>query len=117
MANEVDSFVLKLKNLWKAGRDAKLTIETVAGEATVTLSVRGLPEPQPGGPAQQEHYLSQLVSQSRNGPARQRRREKREAARQAVKATLKDGLDADAVEETVEEEAVVAVVSEEPLEP
>ena len=72
MANEIDSFVFKLKILWKAGRDAKLTIETVAGEATVTLSVLGLPEPQPGGPGQQQHYLPPLVSRSRNGPTRKK---------------------------------------------
>ena len=67
MAHEIDSFVLKLNNLWKAGRDAKLTIETVAGEEIVTLSVRGLPEPHPGGPDQQQHYLPPLVSRLRNG--------------------------------------------------
>ena len=36
---ELDSFVFKLKGLWKAGRDAALTVETNAGQAWVHLRV------------------------------------------------------------------------------
>ena len=113
MANEIDSFVLKLKNLWKAGRDAKLTIETVAGEAFVTLSVKGLPEPQHDIHVPEIHsFLYPKVKQPRNGPARQRRRDKREAARQAVTTSL--GVASEGAEkatsdlETVQVEAVEA---------
>ena len=113
MAHEIDSFVLKLNNLWKAGRDAKLTIETVGEEASVTLSVKGLPQPQHDVHVPELHnFLRPKVKQPRNGPARQRRRDKREAARQAVTTSL--GVASEGAEkatsdlETVQVEAVEA---------
>ena len=44
MALEIDSFVLKFKNLWKSGRNANLTTNSNAGKADVVLSVE-LDEP------------------------------------------------------------------------
>jgi hypothetical protein len=38
-ANELDSFVFKLKNLWRNGQDATLSVKTKAGEAWVELQV------------------------------------------------------------------------------
>ena len=75
---EIDSFVMKFKNLWRAGRNASLTIKANAGKALVNLSV------------ELEHHADcdhpqhvNLHNGSRNGPARQRRRQKRAATREA----------------------------------
>ena len=43
-ANELDSFVFKLKNLWRNGQEATLNVKTKAGEAWVELQV-GLGRP------------------------------------------------------------------------
>ena len=70
---ELDSFYSKFKNLLCSEKDATLTFKSEAGRAFVTLSVdlghvhSGQGHLSPDGP--------------RNGPARQRRREKRAAAR------------------------------------
>ena len=69
---ELNSFVTKFKNLWKAGCNASLKVETRAGEAWVELHVGlGVPHPVQGG-----HEL--------HGNARQRRKDKRTAARAAA---------------------------------
>ena len=71
---ELDSFFSKFKNLLRTEKDATLTLKAEAGRAFVTLVVdlghvlSDQEQLQPRGP--------------RNGPARQRRRAKREAARQ-----------------------------------
>ena len=71
---ELDSFYAKFKNLLRTEKDATLTLKAEAGRAFVTLSV------------DLGHVLSdqdQLHPPGpRNGPSRQRRREKRQAARQ-----------------------------------
>ena len=75
MVHETHGFVKKFKNLWQAGRNASLTNKSSAGKAQVELSVE-LGEATPvaaHGSHQKMHNLS------RNGPARQRRREKRAA--------------------------------------
>ena len=77
MALEIDSFVMKFKNLWKSGRNANLTIKSNAGKAEVVLIVE-LDEPI--HQTQHPHHQS-----SRNGPAWQRRHERRAAAREAAK--------------------------------
>ena len=70
--SELDSFFFKFKNLRYAEKDVTLTFKSEAGRALVTLSLdlghvhSGHAQP-PGG--------------HRNGPARQRRRENRAAAR------------------------------------
>ena len=106
--NELDSFVVKLKNLWSAGRNAKLSVETVAGKATVTLSVVDLDVP--------PHV--QLLHQQRrprNGPAQQRRRVRRAAAQQTAGALAGEAGEAPievAVSKTDELVAVEAAIVE-----
>ena len=76
---ELDSFICKFKNLLTAGRSASLRMTSSAGKAEVHLSVELDDVP----PVTLLHPRS-----SKNGPARQRRREKRAAARQAAEREL-----------------------------
>ena len=75
MANyEIDSFVNKFKSLCQAGRSASLNLSSCAGKASLNLCVDlGALQDGPHHPP----------NHSRNGPSRQRRREKRAAARVA----------------------------------
>ena len=68
---EIDSFILKFKNLLFSGRNATLRIKSYAGKAEVSLSVE-LGEILP--PPDQQHW-------SRYGPSLQRRRLRRAAAK------------------------------------
>ena len=112
MAHETHGFVQKFKNLWQAGRNASLTNKSSAGKAQVELSVE-LGEATPvaaHGSHQKMHNLS------RNGPARQRRREKRAAERKAaagtdvaVEATKAKGKDATKGEESASDEIVIKI--------
>jgi hypothetical protein len=96
MANqELNSFILKFKNLWRAGKNANLTIKSIAGKAHVSLNVE-----LDDNPADLDQHQHGNGNGSRNGPARQRRRLRRAAARQAEKAT-------DAVNEEEAENATV----------
>ena len=62
---EIDSFILKFKNLLLSGRNATLVIKSNAGKAEVSLNVElGLVPPPPA--LHQYH-------RSRDGPSRQRR--------------------------------------------
>ena len=72
---EVESFVLKFKQLWKAGHSAHLDLDTHAGDAWVGLRVRLGQEP---------GLLHQIQHPRKtwDGPSRQRRRARRAAARQ-----------------------------------
>ena len=87
---ELDSFYFKFKNLLRAEKDATLTFKSEAGRASVSLSLdlghvlRGQDQLPPGG--------------HRNGPARQRRREKRAADRAAENVDAKDKESAEKVE-------------------
>ena len=75
---EIDSFILKFKNLLLSGRNATLLIKSNAGNAEVSLSVElGEIPPQPD----QLHR-----HRSRDGPSQQRRRLRRAAARTASNA-------------------------------
>ena len=65
--SELDSFVRKFVLLWKSGCDAKLSVETEAGNAFVNLSV-GL------GKAALPGHVD--VGHRGGSPARQRRSEK-----------------------------------------
>ena len=87
---EIDSFIWKFKKLLHSGMNAHLDIRTEAGKAVLTITAEVDVHP---------HHCVQ----SRNGPSRQRRREKRAAAREAA--------------ETLEAEEVVveAVVEETPM--
>ena len=72
-AAEIDTFILKFKNLWAAGLDAHLNAETHAGQAWVSLHLR---LGHPPGP------LNVVPPRmTKNCPARQRRRAQREADR------------------------------------
>ena len=98
MAGEVDSFITKFKSLCKAGRNANLNIEVNAGKAQVTLCVLDLEVLQ--GPLPPKR--------SRNGPAQQRRRERRAANRKlAEEASVEAQITSD-----VEKEAEKAVTEE-----
>ena len=91
--SELDSFYVKFKHLLRAEKDATLTIKSEAGRAVIVLSVDlGHVLSEPG---HQSH-------QSRNGPARQRRREKRAAAREQQVAAEKAETLAEEAEEELE---------------
>ena len=76
---EVDTFVRKFHQLWKAGLTAHLDLDTHAGNAWVGLRVQ-LGHVPPGPLHQQEHpQVFRKVS-----PSRLRRRERRLATRERV---------------------------------
>ena len=105
---EIDSFVFKFKNLLHLEKDATLTLKSEAGKASVTLSVELV------------HVLSDsLLRNPRNGPARQRRGERRAAARVAEKESSKqevvkkvDTVEKDTLTEEVEDQTTTANVHE-----
>ena len=71
--SEIDSFYFKLKNLLISGQSANLTLPSEAGKASLSLNV--------------EVELPRHVQSSqhaRSSPSRQRRRERRAAAREAA---------------------------------
>ena len=76
---ELDSSFLKFKNLWQAGWNAKLSLKSNEEKAEAHLSV--------------ELEDAPVIQKSRNGPSRQRRRERRAAARKAEKATERVNVD------------------------
>ena len=76
--NEIDSFVRKFKVLCQAGRSATLTLSSDAGNASLNLQV-DLGSLHDDGLRLHQHPHNH----ARNGPARQRRTEKRAAARKA----------------------------------
>ena len=79
---ELYSFVRKFESLWKSGCNAKLHVETEAGHAFVHLQVglgEALLHPQPGG-------------HRGGGSGRERRREKRLAARQTAEEADKKAV-------------------------
>jgi hypothetical protein len=101
--SEVDSFIGKFKCLWHSGRSASLTINSEAGKAKVTLSVEIDDAP---------HLPAQSQQKSRNGPARQRHRLRREEARKNARAEeASKSLDAEnfAAEEVVNVRKMSAV--------
>ena len=79
---ELDSFYLKFKNLLFAEKDATLTLKSEAGRAFITLSL------DLGHVLSGEDHLP--LRGHRNGPARQRRREKRAEKHAAENAESKD---------------------------
>ena len=79
LVTELDTFVRKFHQLWKAGLTAHLDLDTNAGNAWVGLRVHlGHHVP---GPL--HHQVFPSSSRKRNSPARQRRRARRAAARNA----------------------------------
>ena len=89
---ELDSFVLKFKYLWRAGRNAKLSIKSNGGKAEAHLSVELGDAP----------AVANQVNQRRNGPAQQRRRERRAAAREGDKVAEEANVQPTTAEEAVE---------------
>ena len=103
---EFDSFVKKFHQLWEAGLTAHLDADTHAGKAWVGIRVQLGHVP---GPAMQPHV-------HRRGPAYQRRRERRQAARAAVEGAEKasptdqktsDDVSAEEAPTTREEDLVI----------
>ena len=80
--SELGSFISKFKQLWKSGLDVKLNIEANAGQAWASLHVRLGQAP---GPPFQD-LIQPPPKKPRNGPSRQRRRERRAAERLHGKA-------------------------------
>ena len=75
--SELDGFYVKFKNLLRSEKDATLTIKSESGRTVVTLSVDL-------GHVLSEPGLHHYHHQPRNGPARQRRLEKRAAERNVI---------------------------------
>ena len=97
-SNEIDSFVKKYKVLCQAGRTASLNFSSNAGKVSVILRVElGVLEEGPKLPP----------NPSRNGPARQRRRERRAAERVAKAEEAEAALSVE--EQEVLEMAVKAI--------
>jgi hypothetical protein len=84
---ELDSFVLKFKNLWQAGRNANLSIKSNGGKVEVHLSVE-----LGDAPFVTSHGH---IPRSKNGPSRQRRRERRAAAHAGTRAAEQANIDQD----------------------
>ena len=90
--HDIDSFVVKFKQLLHSGKKAHLDIKSVSGKATIHLTVEV--------DVSNQHPRVQ----PRNGPARERRREKRAAAREAAETLEAEEVVVEAVvEETPEE--------------
>ena len=95
--NESDDFIGKFRRLQQAGKEANLVLNTHAGNAWTTLSVRiGH-----GGPGQNTHQQKAWGAQ--NGPAQQRCLEKRATARNTQVGAQNDTAEADAVTEDATE--------------
>ena len=100
MADELDTFVQKFRNLWNSGLDARLNMECHAGQAWVGLHLRLGHAP---GPLHQSTIPKS--SRNRDTPSRRRRRARRAVAREkeAVKATTEKVTKAEeAVQESPE---------------
>ena len=102
---ELNTFIAKFKQLWQAGVEAHLAVDSHAGKAWVHLHV---PPGQALGPLPhpvQPH--SQPTRRNRNTPSRQRRRVRRAAAREQGEgetvAETNSTDDKEAEAETVEE--------------
>ena len=94
---EIDSFIQKFRNLWKSGLSAHLDLDTHSGEAWVGLRVRL------GHPS--HHQVQQLKTNSRNSPCRQRRRDRRTAARKEEAEKAKStGLETEEVLDKIDAE-------------
>ena len=122
-ATELDTFVEKFKQLWRSGHGAHLDLDTSDGQAWIGLRLHLGDAPGPPHHPQQVH---QQIFKTRNGPARERRRARRSAARlkEAEEATIDHGnvteevtdVNVDAEEATaarVAEEAAAARAAEE----
>ena len=84
---EIDSFILKFKTLLLAGKNANLEIKSDAGKVVMNLSVEVDVSPNP-----HLHHHHRHV-----GPARQRRRARREAERAAADNAATDDAAAEII--------------------
>ena len=76
---EASELFEKFQEFWRAGKDARLSMECYAGKAWLSLHVHVHQQP----PPLQPHL------QRRQGPSRLRRRARREAARKSASAAVK----------------------------
>ena len=67
---ELDSFILKFRQLWKSGHNARLEVETKAGKANVALHLQLGSEPG----LDLGHGQRSQFTRTRHSPARERRR-------------------------------------------
>ena len=95
MNTELDSFILKFRQLCQAGPDAHLAVDSHARKVRVHLHV---PLGQALGPSQEEQPTK--IRKNRNGPSRQRRRARRKAVR--LEATTENDT------EQVQTEVIIA---------
>ena len=82
-AFETTSLISKFKSLWLADVEANLVFETLAGQAWGTLHVNPGEHP---GQAQPPLHHQERPHQKHESPAKQRRRERRKAARSETAA-------------------------------
>ena len=80
---ELDTFVQKFRQLWKCGHDANLNVESKNGKAWVNL--RLCLDDEPGPPHQQVNFPKFKTS-----PSRERRKLRREVARQEDEQARKE---------------------------
>ena len=103
--SERQTFMQKFKQLWKDGQDAKLCVESRAGKAYVELRLELGEEPGPN------ISRKSVISKSRNlnTPARERRRERRAAARNTV-VKVNDKVEETTTENNIDAEKATEVV-------
>ena len=99
---ELEKFVRHFVSLWESGSNARLHVETEAGNAFVSLQV-GLGQAQPLLVSGQHHG-----GRRGGSPAKQRRRERRDAERQVKADQVADNTKSTAEEEVLVEEINVA---------
>ena len=101
--NELDSFISKFKQLWQAGLDAHLVVESKAGKAWVHLHV---PLGEAFGLA---HEVPKSKLRNKNSPSRQRRWARREAVRIAEAAKKNESEEVQVIAEgALAEEATIS---------
>ena len=100
-ATELDTFVTKFKQLWQSGLGAHLDLDTYAGQAWVGLRLRLGDAPGPHHPHVHIHHVK-----TRNGPSRERRRDRRAASRlkEAVEASKLSNVAEEATDNLIEVE-------------
>ena len=86
---EASELFEKFQEFWRAGKDARLSMECYAGKAWLSLHVHVHQQPPPPQP-----HL-----QRRQGPSRLRRRARREAARKSASAAEKAATTCESVQD------------------
>ena len=107
---EINTFISKFYQLWHSGHEAHLDIDTKAGQAWVGLRVHLGHAPE----RRYEQGASTHQRKTRNNPARQRRRDRRAAERQAQQENVirNDTQTVEVYQEADAEEASVETVEE-----